>query len=173
MKNLILIGCMGCGKTTVGAILAERLGCTCVDTDHEIEVREGRTIPDIFRDDGEPGFRRIEQDTLKALLPAEKLVLATGGGIILDPENVRILRENGIVLYLKRSPESLFEHLEGVTGLPLLDGTEGEDRLARIRTLLQEREALYASAAHQVICCDGKESEEIAEDIYCAISKNS
>ena len=169
MKNLILIGCMGCGKTTVGLILAERLGWTCIDTDQKIEIREGRTIPEIFRDSGEQGFRAIEKDTLKGLFPAEKLVLATGGGIILDPENVAVLRGNGIVLYLKRSAESLYERLIGVTGLPLLDGMDGNARLQRIRSLLEQREALYAGAAHLVIDCDGKESETIAEEICRAI----
>ncbi len=171
--NLILIGCMGCGKTTVGALLAEQYHYTCIDTDQWIEQEEGRTITEIFRTDGEAGFRAIEKNALHRLFPADRTILSTGGGIILDPENVAQLRDNGMVLYLKRSPESLYERLVDVTGLPLLDGTEGEVRLQRIRTLLDQRESLYTAAAHQVIECDDRESETIAYEIGRSFLKNS
>ncbi len=171
--NLILIGCMGCGKTTVGAMLAEQYQYTCIDTDQWIEQTEGCTITEIFRSKGEAGFRAIEKTALKHLLPADRLILSTGGGIILDPENIRLLRNNGTVLYLKHSPGSLYDRLVGVTGLPLLDGSEGAERLKRISDLLDRREALYEAAAHQVIDCNGRESETIAQEIGLSFLKNS
>ena len=143
--NLVLIGMMGCGKSTCGRLLAQKLGRCFVDTDTLIAERAGRSIPDIFAQDGEVYFRDLETAIIQELSQQSNLVIATGGGAILREENVAALRKNGYVVWLNRSPEEIYQKVS-MSSRPLGQGGR-EDFLARYA----QREALYRAAAHLVV----------------------
>lgn len=117
-KNIILIGMMGCGKSTVGGLLAERLGRVLVDTDKLIEEREGCAIPKIFADKGESYFRDLELEVSRILARKENLVIACGGGLPLRPDCIGPLKETGTVVWLRRDPAEAYDTLD-VSGRPL------------------------------------------------------
>ncbi len=164
MKNFILVGYMGCGKTTVGKNLARICRFTFLDTDELIEQQQGRTISEIFATDGEVAFRDMETEVLKDLLVKKKnrLVLSTGGGMAVREENRKLLRQLGKVFYLKAKPETVYERVKGDTKRPLL---QCEDPLSRIRDMQIQRESVYMEAAHEVIEVDAYRQCEIAEKI--------
>lgn len=147
-ENIFLVGLMGAGKSTVGRLLARRLSKRFVDTDHEIEKRNGVTIPVIFEIEGEDGFRRREQEVLADLAQEQGLVLSTGGGIVLRPENREALRNHGFVVYLNARPELLAERTKHDRSRPLLNV---EDPLARLRQLHAVRDPLYREVAHAIV----------------------
>ena len=118
--NLFLVGPMGAGKTTIGRYLADMLGWRFVDSDHEIELRTGASIPWIFDKEGEDGFRRREAQTILELTAEQNLVMATGGGVVLNPENRRLLHETGWVVYLNVPPMLLYERTRHDRNRPLL-----------------------------------------------------
>jgi shikimate kinase len=146
--NLYLIGMMGAGKTTVGRTLARRLKLRFVDSDHEIEVRCGVKIPVVFEIEGEAGFRAREAQTIAELTRLDGIVLATGGGVVLLPENRELLAARGTVVYLRATPEHLYERVRQDRNRPLLATA---DPLARLRELYTERDPLYRSIADLVI----------------------
>lgn len=151
-RNIILIGFMGSGKTTTGIGLSYKLHCALSDTDKMIERQEGRSISDIFAAEGEEGFREKETELLKRLkINAHRQIYSVGGGTPLREENRQLLGELGTVVYLKVSPETVYERLRGDHTRPLL---QGEDPMGKIRTLLQKREKLYQEAADLVVCVD-------------------
>lgn len=139
---------MGAGKTTVGRQLAKRLQRRFLDSDHEIEARTGVRIPLIFEIEGEAGFRRRETEVLAQLSREPGLVLATGGGAVLAPENRQCLRDSGIVVYLHTPPEVLFERTRHDRNRPLL---QVDNPLARLKQLYEQRDPLYREAAHVVV----------------------
>lgn len=139
---------MGAGKTTVGLQLAKRLHRRFADADHEIESRTGVRIPVIFEIEGESGFRRREAQVIEALSREHHLVLATGGGAVLDPANRACLRETGLVVYLHATPETLFERTHRDRNRPLLQVT---DPLLKLRELFEQRDPLYRETAHLII----------------------
>lgn len=139
---------MGCGKTTVGRQLAKRLGRSFADTDHEIEARTGVRIPTIFEIEGEAGFRRRESQVIAELAAEQDLVLATGGGAILDPANRAALAASGVVIYLNAPPDLLFERTRHDRNRPLL---RVADPLAKISELFVVRDPLYREVAHLVV----------------------
>lgn len=139
---------MGAGKTTVGRQLAKRLRRRFVDADHEIEARTGVRIPVIFEIEGEAGFRRREAQAIGALSLEHGLVLATGGGAVLDPANRVCLKETGLVVYLHASPETLFERTRRDRNRPLL---QVDDPLLKLRELFAQRDPLYRETAHLVV----------------------
>lgn len=147
-ENIFLVGLMGAGKSTVGRILARRLGKRFVDTDHEIEKRNGVMIPVIFEIEGEEGFRRREQEVLTDLAQEKDLVLSTGGGIVLKPENREVLRNHGFVVYLNARPELLAERTKHDRTRPLLNV---EDPLTRLHELYALRDPLYREVAHAIV----------------------
>lgn len=118
MKNIILIGMMGSGKTTVGRLLSRRLGRALVDTDAEIVARQGRSIPDIFAADGEEGFRAMEGELAAELAARQDLVVACGGGLPTRRESIAPLKERGVVFWLERDPALIYDSLE-TDGRPL------------------------------------------------------
>ena len=142
-KHIALIGMMGCGKSTLGALLAEALNAPFCDLDKEIERFEGRSIPDIFAASGDAGFRLCETAALRRALSAPPCVLATGGGIVTREENIALLRENALVVWLCRPLEDILQTVEQ-DGRPNLAG----DKEERMRTLYAAREPLYRRAAH-------------------------
>ncbi len=143
-KNLYLIGPMGAGKTTIGRLLAKELGREFYDSDREIELHTGVDIPTIFEYEGEEGFRRRETEILQSLVELDDIVLATGGGIVLRPENRRLLSRNGFVVYLCCPVEKQLERTAKDTHRPLL---RTEDPEARLKALLKERAPLYEATA--------------------------
>jgi shikimate kinase len=146
--NLFLVGLMGAGKTTVGRILAKHYGKRFYDSDHEIEARCGVKIPLIFEIEGEAGFRRREAAAIAELSARDGVVLATGGGAVLAAANRDALKTRGIVIYLRGSPEHLFERTRHDRNRPLL---QTADPLGRLRELYRERDPLYREVADIVV----------------------
>lgn len=138
----------GCGKSTVGRLLARRLGMAFEDTDHEIERRVGMPVRDYFAARGEEAFRDIEQDVVDALTGRPGSLLATGGGAVLRPSNRNALHSRSHVLYLRSTPEDLHRRLRNDGQRPLLDV---DDPLRRLRELFRERDPLYRRTAHFVV----------------------
>ena len=167
-ENIFLVGLMGAGKSTVGRILARRLGKRFVDTDHEIEKRNGVTIPVIFEIEGEDGFRRREQEVLADLAQEIDLVLSTGGGIVLKPENREALRNHGFVVYLNARPELLAERTKHDRTRPLLNV---EDPLTRLRELYAVRDPLYREVAHAVVETGRGAPQQVVQAILGEISR--
>ena len=159
MKNIILIGFMGSGKTTIGKALEEKTDMTFVDTDELIEAYEGCKISEIFVDKGEAYFRRLENETLKDLLTStDNKVISTGGGIVTNQENIPLLKQLGKVFYLRIKPETVVKRLEGDKTRPLLIG---EDKLVKVEQLMTDRKELYEMAADKTIDTDGLSVSEI------------
>ena len=146
--NVFLVGPMGSGKTTIGRHLAKALRVEFIDSDHEIEKRTGATIPWIFDIEGEEGFRKREKAVIDDLTRRKGMVLATGGGAILAPENRRCLSSRGVVVYLRASVDELYERTAKDKNRPLL---QTDDPKAKLQTLLEEREPLYLEVADLVV----------------------
>lgn len=164
MKNIILTGYMGSGKTTIGKKLAKLTGYTFMDTDELIEQQQGRTISEIFAADGEEAFREMETKLLEQMLEEkkERLVISTGGGMPLREENKTLLAGLGVVFYLKLEPETVYNRIKDDTKRPLL---QCDNPLARIKEMLAVRGPVYESAAQHIIQVDGIKQNEIAEQI--------
>ncbi len=145
--NLILVGPMGAGKSSIGERLARALGLRFVDADHEIEREAGATVSQIFEREGEAGFRARERARLAALLLADGLVLATGGGCVLDPANRALLRERGFVVHLHADVAQQLQRLAGDDSRPLL---ARPDRAQVLQDLAAARAPLYADVADLV-----------------------
>jgi shikimate kinase len=145
--NIVLIGFMGTGKTTAGRALAARLGLTFVDMDAVIEERAGKPIPRLFAEEGEPRFRERERDVVRDLAARRGLVIGTGGGVVLNPDNVRDLGASGLMVCLSADPEVIHRRTAGEQHRPLI---EHADKFARITEILERRRPLYAAIPHQV-----------------------
>lgn len=156
-----LTGFMGSGKTTVGRVLADALGCPFLDLDDIIVRKAGRSIPEIFEADGEAGFRRLEKKALEQTLSkyAESTaVLALGGGTVTVPGAIELLQSKTLCIYLKATKETLLSRLYGQTaGRPLAD----DNMVMR----LSQRESIYESAAHITIDTDGLTPDQISDEI--------
>ncbi len=163
-KNIYLIGLMGAGKTTIGRLLAKSLGLPFYDSDKAIEDLTGVDIATIFEFEGEKGFRLRENKMIKELTEIEGIVLATGGGVILDEENRTLLNKSGFVVYLQCSVERLVERTARNTQpqRPLLNTEKPQDK---IEALLEEREALYLSCADFIIDSGKMQSKAVVSEI--------
>ncbi len=148
MPNVFLVGLMGAGKTTIGRILARKLGLRFIDSDHEIEARTGATIPWIFEIEGEASFRRREAEVIRELTGQQGIVLATGGGAILNPESRAYLQERGTVIYLRASVNSILQRTAHDKNRPLL---QTADPRKKLEELMAVRDPLYTQVAHMVI----------------------
>ncbi len=164
MKNIILVGYMGCGKTTVGESIAEATRYTFADTDEMIVAQQGRSISDIFAQDGEPAFRDMETALLAKMLTEKNdtCVISTGGGMPVQKENRNLLRQLGTVVYLRAKPETVYERIKGDTTRPLL---QCENPMERIREMIKSRDPAYEAAAELVIDVDDLTQREVAEQI--------
>ena len=160
--NLYLVGMMGAGKTTVGRLLARRLKLRFIDCDHEIERRCGVAVPLIFDIEGEAGFRARETQALRELTALQNVVLATGGGAVLDPANRRRLAAHGTVVYLCAKPEALYERVKHDRNRPLL---ATGDPLARLRELFIVRDPLYREVADLVVDTGHQSVQALARSI--------
>jgi shikimate kinase len=152
--NLILVGMMGSGKTTMGRSLAKHLGKTFVDSDEEIIKRTGVTVPHIFDIEGESGFRLRETAAIRDLAGRDNMVLATGGGAVLEEQNRAMLHQNGIVIYLMASVHDLWQRTRHDRNRPLL---QTKDPYARLNELLQQRDPLYQQVS-DIVVHSGKQS---------------
>ncbi len=162
IQGLIIIGFMGTGKTSVGRALAARLGLTFIDLDAEVERAAGRTIPEIFAAEGEAGFRRLEAEAVKTAAAAGPAVISTGGGVVLNPDNVANLRRAGHLVLLEAPPDEILRRVQEEGGRPLL---AVEDPLARIIELLEQREPHYRAAADLAVTAGGRPPEMVADEI--------
>jgi 3-dehydroquinate synthase len=147
-NNIFLVGLMGAGKTTIGRLLARRLDLTFIDSDHEIEARTGATIPWIFEIEGEASFRRREADVIRELTSQNGIVLATGGGAVLNPASRALLAERGTVIYLRASVSSILQRTAHDKNRPLL---QTADPRRKLEDLTEQREPLYREIADIVI----------------------
>ncbi len=160
--NIFLVGPMGAGKTTIGRQLAKKLSNKFYDSDNEIEQRTGVNIPLIFELEGEEGFRKRESQVISELVTLKNIVLSTGGGSVLDPNNRKALTDNGYIIYLKSTAEKLFNRTADDKRRPLLQ-TEG--RLNKIKNILDEREPIYISMANKVIDTHDLSIKQITDKI--------
>jgi shikimate kinase / 3-dehydroquinate synthase len=156
-RNIILVCMMGAGKTTVGKLLARQLGKQFIDSDEEIQRRTGVTIPHIFDIEGEAGFRQRESGVIQELLKQDDIVLATGGGAILNPQNCIAMKQNGVVVYLKSSVHDLWQRTRYDHNRPLL---QTENPRAKLLQLHDQRDPLYSATA-DVIIHTGKQSVQV------------
>lgn len=164
--NLVLCGMMGAGKSSVGERIATLTGRRWLDTDQIITERFG-SIPDIFKTYGEAHFRALETEIVKELVTKDGLVISTGGGLVLLPENRELLKRKGKLIYLRASLETLLSRVSA-QGRPLLEGER--DIAERLKDLLAKRTPVYEQATDNIIDTDGKTIEEVATDIV-ALSK--
>lgn len=171
VRNIVLTGFMGTGKTTVGKTLAEWVTFDFADMDSLIEQEAGKTIPEIFAAEGEAGFREREREAARRLAQGSKQVIATGGGTVKDPENMEALRETGIIVCLTASVDTILQRTEAQGQRPLLDAA-GEDRKAAVEKLLAERDSLYKEADY-IIETDGKTPDEVAGEIFSRFEVDS
>lgn len=164
--NLMLVGMMGSGKTTMGKSLAKHLGKAFVDSDEEITKRTGVTIPHIFDIEGEAGFRQRESSVIRELAGRANMVLATGGGAVLAEQNRELLQQNGIVIYLKAGVHDLWQRTRHDRNRPLLQTVDPQ---AKLTELFRQRDPLYCEVA-DIVIQTGKQSAQalmlhLAEEI--------
>lgn len=162
-RNLVLVGFMGTGKSTQGRCCAARLNYAYCDTDRVIEGRIGCTIPEFFAAQGEAVFRKIEREVIADLAASQGLVIATGGGAVLDPLNVQALRRNGFVVLLTASPRTILRRVGNGRTRPLL--ADAPDPLARIQEMLAQREPHYRRAAHCRVDTSGRPARAVTDNI--------
>jgi shikimate kinase len=161
IQNLALVGFMGTGKSAAGRLAAELLQFEFVDTDELIETQCGLSIGEIFKNQGEPAFRQLEQDLVRKLASRQKTVIATGGGLIADPANLASLKTHALVVCLWATPEIIWERVRTQTHRPLL---QTPDPLGKIRELFARRDPLYRQA--DVLINTGQRSpREVAQQV--------
>ena len=161
MSNIVLVGFMGTGKTSVGRRLAEKLKLSYIDTDDVIEQDNEMIIADIFRQHGESYFRRLESDAVRKVSGLDNHVISTGGGVVIREENLEMLKRNGVVFSLAATPEEIWKRVGHETHRPLLQAPQPLDR---IRQMLAVRAPFYARA-NCIIHTTGLSIEEVTDQI--------
>jgi shikimate kinase len=162
-QHVVLVGLMGTGKTSVGRVLAERLGRQLFDSDAVIESRTGRTVRQIFVDDGEPAFRVLESHVLLEALndPTPAVIAAAGGVVLADQNRDALKRARAKVVWLRAEPESLVDRVRTGLHRPLID----DDPAGTLRRMHQIREPLYREVADMIISVDGRSVHDVAEAV--------
>jgi len=168
-RNIFLIGPMGSGKTAVGRHLARLFRYTFLDSDSDIEAKTGVDISFIFEKEGEAGFRVRERESIDRLTQLDGIVLATGGGAVIEAENRRVLAERGVVVYLETSIEQQLERTRHARHRPLLNGTNPEEKL---KELMLRRAALYAEIAQVTVSTDGRRVQLVADEIHAELRRS-
>ena len=167
MENIVLIGFMGCGKSTIAKHFQNAYGMEVVEMDEEIVRREGMSIADIFAVKGEPYFRDLETKLLIELQDQKNTVISCGGGAALREQNVAEMKKNGIVVLLTASPETIFDRVKNNTERPILNGNMN---LEYIQNLMEQRKDKYEAAADLIVQTDGKSVEGICGEIRKAMT---
>lgn len=167
VRNLVLVGFMGSGKSSVGREIARRWGFRFIDTDTTIRQKYRKSIPDIFATFGEPFFRDEEHKTLQELQASQEAVIATGGGIILQPRNHPLLRTLGVVVWLTASEETIWERVSRNQNRPLL---RTNDPRTTIRNLMSTRYPLYGAVADITVETTGLTHQEVADQAVAALN---
>lgn len=167
-KHLYLIGFMGVGKTSTSKQLGKKLEVEEVDTDAMIEKKEGKTISEIFSDDGEEYFRKVETEILDELMEREPCIVSCGGGMAMREENVKKMKQSGTVVFLVAEPKTIYAHVKESLSRPLLNGNMNVPYIAE---LMAEREPKYQEAADVIIKTDGYLPFQIADQIIEIIEK--
>lgn len=160
--NIILTGFMGCGKSSIGRRIAANFEINFIDTDIRIQEMCGMSISDIFKKYGEDYFRRLERNYCKLISMEKGCVIATGGGVIKDFSNVENLKINGVVVYMKCSPEKIYNNIKDDTTRPLLSGVVEKDKFNLICAMMEERRSLYERRADFIIDISNMRLEESA-----------
>ncbi len=168
-RNIVLVGFMGTGKTTVGRLLAERTGMPLVDMDALIEERAGKTINEIFAEDGEPHFRNMEREMVRELAAKTGQIISTGGGIVLNPDNISDFEKTGLVVCLLADAKSVLDRVRHDTTRPLLAG----DKETNIIRLLETRKPLYEAVTHAINTSGRPSPEPTAQEIIALYGPNS
>ncbi|MBU3693953.1 MAG: shikimate kinase [Rhodocyclaceae bacterium] len=166
-SRIFLVGLMGAGKSTIGKLLAREFGLDFVDSDHEIEARNGVPVATIFELEGEAGFRARERRVIGELTQRERIVLATGGGAVIDPDNRSDLAARGLVIYLHARPESLFLRLRNDRARPLLQTADPRTRLIQ---LYRQRDPWYREVADLVVETGRQSAGKLARHIVAQMS---
>lgn len=165
MNNMILIGFMGCGKSTIGRLLGDSHSYSFIDTDEEIVKKQGRTINEIFATQGEPYFRTLETECIKELIKKENtipMVISVGGGLAMKEENQRLLHKLGTIIYLEASVETLWSRLKQDHNRPLLKQDNPKEYMIQ---LLHARQNTYQSLCDFSVTVDDKTGEQIVDEI--------
>jgi len=165
-KNIFLIGFMGCGKSTMARLLAEKTGAEIIEMDETIEAEAGMSINEIFEKYGESHFRDLESGLILKIAEKGGAVVSCGGGAILRPENVENMKKNGQVIYLSAQPETIYKRVRHSTTRPLLNGNMNVEY---ITSLMEKRLPRYLGAADKTIVVDGKDKQEVLEEILLTI----
>lgn len=161
IRNIALCGFMGTGKSSVGRLVAETLHFAFLDTDTVIEARAGKTISQIFEEQGEAAFRELEKRIVKELALRDRTVIATGGGLVVNPENLASLKQHAYVVCLWASPETIWSRVKNQSNRPLLNEP---DALEKIRTLLSERAPFYKQA-NVLLSTELRSPREVAQQV--------
>ncbi len=169
-NNIFLVGLMGSGKTTIGRSLAKKLNLRFLDADQQIETRTGASIPLIFEIEGEASFRQREADVIRDLTAQQGIVLATGGGAVLNETSRQLLRERGTVIYLRASVASILQRTSHDKNRPLL---QTADPRAKIETLSRERAPLYQEVAHIIIETGRLNVHSVVQNILTQLQRNT
>jgi shikimate kinase len=163
--RILLVGMMGAGKTTTGELVAQRLGWSYRDSDADVEATTGLTVPELFARDGEAAFRRAEAAVLATACAEDSAcVIAVAGGAVLNPDNRRLIKDSGTVVWLRARPQKLAVRVGDGVGRPLL----GDDPAAAMQHLLDQRAPYYAEVADAVIDVDDLSPDEVAERVLSA-----
>ena len=166
-RNIAMVGFMGTGKSTVACLLAQRLGRAVLEMDAVLEQRAGKAISTIFAEDGEPFFRRQERALVQELAAQRNLIISCGGGVVLNPDNLRDLGATGLLICLTATPEVILQRVAAATHRPLL---EGGDKAHKILDLYARRHAIYEAVPHR-IDTSSRTPAEIADLILALFSQ--
>ena len=165
-KNVFLIGFMGCGKSTMARLLAQSLSADIVEMDETIEAEAGMTINEIFKKYGEEHFRDLESSLISRITLKGGAIVSCGGGAILRPENVESMKQNGQIIYLSATPETIYDRVHLSTNRPLLNGNMNVEYISE---LMEKRLPRYEGAADITIVVDGKTKQQLLEEIRQAL----
>lgn len=168
MKNIYLIGFMGAGKSTIARELVKMKDAKRIEMDQLIVDQQGMEISDIFEKYGETYFRDLETDLLRSFLGKENMVVSCGGGSVLRDENAALMKENGCIVLLKATPETIYERVKNSTDRPILNGNMNVEF---IRELMEKRRERYETVADITICVDGKEKQEVCREVLAALGE--